>query len=40
MVLFLNAQVIVVMPEVDEDYNIVGAPKPERKLETRLIIKC
>ena len=32
----LNAQVIVVMPEVDEDYNIVGAPKPERKLETRL----
>jgi hypothetical protein len=31
----LNVQVIVVMPEVDEDYNIVGAPKPERKLETR-----
>jgi hypothetical protein len=24
------------MPEVDENYNIVGAPKPERKLETRL----
>ena len=32
----LNVQVIVVMPEVDENYNIVGAPKPERKLETRL----
>ena len=31
----LNVQVIVVMPEVDEDYNIVGAPNPEMKLETR-----
>jgi len=33
----LNVQVIVVMPEVNEDYNILpAARKPERKLETRL----
>jgi len=31
----LNIQIIVVMPEVDKAYNIVGASKPEFKLETR-----
>jgi hypothetical protein len=32
----LNVQVIVVMPQIDENYDIVGAAKPELKLETRL----
>jgi len=31
----INVQVIVVMPAIDEDYNIIGAPRPEMKLETR-----
>ena len=31
----LNVQVIVVMPQIDENYDIVGAAKPEFKLETR-----
>jgi len=31
----LNIQVVVVMPEVDADYNIVGAPAAKLKLETR-----
>jgi hypothetical protein len=31
----LNVQVIVVMPQIDENYDIVGAAKPELKLETR-----
>ena len=31
----LNAQIIVIMPQVDEDYNIIGAPLPAMKLETR-----
>jgi hypothetical protein len=31
----LNVQVIIIMPEVDEDYNIVGAATPNMKLETR-----
>ena len=32
----LNVQVIVIMPQIDENYDIVGAAKPELKLETRL----
>ena len=31
----LNAQIIVIMPQVDEDYNIIGAALPALKLETR-----
>jgi hypothetical protein len=31
----INVQVIVVMPEVDADYNIVGASAAKLKLETR-----
>ena len=31
----LNAQIIVIMPQVDEDYNIIGAALPAMKLETR-----
>lgn len=31
----LNAQIIVIMPEVDKDYNIIGAALPALKLETR-----
>jgi hypothetical protein len=31
----INGQIIVIMPEVDKDYNIVGAAQPLKKLETR-----
>ena len=31
----LNAQIIVIMPAVDKDYNIIGAALPAMKLETR-----
>jgi len=31
----INVQIIVIMPEVDKDYNIVGAAQPLKKLETR-----
>ena len=31
----VNIQIIVIMPQVDKDYNIVGAAQPAKKLETR-----
>ena len=31
----MNGQITVTMPEVDKDYNIIGAAQPLKKLETR-----
>jgi len=31
----MNGQITVIMPEVDKDYNIIGAALPLKKLETR-----